>query len=94
MDRETMEQLGITQEMLDKTRREMERDAIYSLYQKFQELREVVGENEYIFLCLKTEDWGGVLDSPGRWWLDWDRSEKGLEQMDQEIARIKREGGE
>lgn len=95
MDKETLEnleKLGITQEMLAQAGREIERDTLYALYQKFQEMRNLLGsEGRYLSLVIKTPDDGDVRDDHGEWITGWHTAERGIERLDAEIARIKAE---
>ena len=82
-----LEELGITQEMLDQAGRDSERDAMYLLYKKFEELKELC-RGERLYLCFRTCEDAGVMDG-NRWWLDWENAEEGILKMEAAIKEIK-----
>lgn len=90
-----MEKTSLTQEAINQSVREVERDLLYQLNLKFQELRKVMneycaGDGDSIYLMIRTVDSGGIRDR-SQWWLDWETAEKGIEMLEAEIKKIREE---
>lgn len=73
MDQAMMQRLGITQEMLDQSRREMERDQIYDLFCQFRAYAQK--HNERYLILTFSPDGAGNINTAGQpgcnEWIAW-----------------------